>query len=164
MDDPGRTLETAKLRGAIPIGHARVDGRTFDVAVAQVVLHELEGRAGIEEVRRDRMSQTMTAVPTRQPSSIAVTREQLLNPSFAERVATASREQGSRYRATCGEVPFQEPARARKQWALRPHTALHSFHDDPFANEINVVPFQERHLAHAEAVVVNDPEQRRVAR
>lgn len=59
LDDPRRALELFEKRRAVAIGNARVDRGRADALVPEVVLDELERDTGIEQMGRDRVSQSI---------------------------------------------------------------------------------------------------------
>jgi hypothetical protein len=89
LNDPRRALELLEKRESVPVGDPRVDRSRADALVTQVVLDELEGHAGVQEVGGDRVPKPMAGVAAIEAGQIAVAGEQRLDLALAERSRAA---------------------------------------------------------------------------
>ena len=131
--------------------------------MSQVVLDELEGDAGIEQVRGDRVAEPVAGVAAIEAGQVAVADEQRLDLALPER-AVPSVEQGLLGGTLpCSEVAAEQPGRGREERLLGPRPALQALDDYPAPREIHVLAVEKGHLPHAECVVVDQREEGAVA-
>ena len=132
--------------------------------MAQVVLHELERDAGVEQVRRNRMPQAVTGVPAIEPTAIAVACEQGLDLPLLQGTVLPGEQRHLRRSNTAAEVTVEEVCRGAEQRPLRPRAALQSLDDNAFALEVHIAARDECHLSHAQSVEIDQGEQRLISR
>lgn len=127
-----------------------------------MILDELEGDAGVEEVRRNRMAQAVRGVVGVELGTGPVPAEEILDLALPERAGATGEERIDRVALGASEIPVEKLFRGGKERPLGPEAALDAFDDDPVPGEIDVAPAEEPDLAHAEAVVVDQGEKRPV--
>jgi hypothetical protein len=95
MNNPRRSLELLEERRPVAIGDAGVDRRRADALVSEVVLYELERDAGVQEMRSDRVPQSVARVAGRKVRGVAVADEQRLNLALPQGPGAAAEEGSS---------------------------------------------------------------------
>jgi len=120
-----------------------------------MVLDELQGHAGIEQVRGDRVPESMEGVAAVETGQVTIPREERLDLTLAKWPFTSSKEWilGSSLRDR-GVLP-QEHGGHGEERLLGPDPALQAFDHDPAAPEIDVAALKKRHFTDPEAVVVD---------
>lgn len=116
-----------------------VDRCGTNALVAEMVLDELEGNAGIEQVRRDRMAQAMAGVAAVEAGAIAVATEKGLDLALLEWSVSTDKQRAFRVGGGCQMFP-EEFCRHGKERLLRPRPALETPDDDPASHEIDITP------------------------
>lgn len=140
----------------------RVDGGRADVAVAEVVLDELERSSGIEQVRGDRVPQRVGRQAIGQSGGAPVADEARLDLAAPERPVPAREERRVRPAGDPGEVRTQQLERGGEEHLFAPATALQAPHEQAAAVQVDIPTPQEQHLPHAQAVEVHQREERSV--
>ena len=164
LNDPGRVLELAEERLAMAIGNAGVNGRRADGLMAEVILDEFQRDAGLEQVRGNRMTQAVGGVPAIEAGAIAISREQRLDLTLAEWTGASREERRGRDRRSTANVLPEKLRGARKERLHGPGAALEPLDDDSTALEVDILPLKQRDLRDAKAVVINQREERAVAK
>ena len=133
--------------------------------MTQVLLHELERFAGIEQVCGDGVSQAVASGAGRKSSRSGVAREEFLNPSLAERPPAAGEERririGDRRRT---QICLNEGSGARKKRANAPDAALGAPNHDARVDEVYVFASKTRRFRDAQAVEVDERKEGTIAR
>lgn len=127
-----------KERGTVAVGDSRVDRGGADGPVTKVVLDELEGDAGVEEVGRDRVAQGVRGVVGIETRTGSVPAEEVLDLPFPEGSGAAGEQRLLVRRHARGEMVPKKALGGPKERTLGPEAALHALDDDPVAIEINV--------------------------
>ncbi len=162
MDNPLGPLELSEHRRSVVIGDPRVDRGRANRLVTEMVLHKLEGDAGVEKMRGDGVPETVTGEMARQTSSLSIASEQLLDLALAERPPTPRKHWQFRSRLMLVSHYSDQRGRNGEQRPLCPSATLQAFDHNSPTRKIHVAPREERHLADAEAVVVDQREERSV--
>jgi hypothetical protein len=155
-------FQLTKSSDAVTVGDPRVDRRGADGLVAEMVLNELERETGVQEMRGDGMPQRMNREVPRETRQVAVPAEEILNLALLEWPASAAEERGFRVVGWRPEVLDQESGRSDEQGTLRPRAALEASDNDALTFEVNIATLKKRDFPDAQAVVVDQREQRTI--
>lgn len=147
----------------MPGGDSRVDGCRADALVTEVVLDDFEAHAGIKQVRGDGVPQAVAGEIWPEARCIAVAREEGLDASLPQRPTPPGKE-WCVGRSLRGKYAAQERRGGFEEHLLAPSSALRAPDQDPSALKVNVTSREERDLTHPQAVVVDEREEREVAR
>lgn len=164
LHDPRRALELPHHGFAVTVRDAGVDGSRADVAVAEMVLNELERGAGIEQVRGDRMPERVRRQARGEPGRIAVADEARLNLPTLERAVAAREERVAFGARRDREVVTQELRGRSEDDLLAPRAALEAANEQPPALKVDIPTADEEHFSHAQPVVIHEREERPVTR
>ncbi len=146
------------------VGDPGVDGGRADVAVAEVVLDELERGAGVQEMGGDRVPKRVGRQPPGQARLHPVADEAGLDLPALERTE-ATREEGLlRLTRGPGQVGAKQPRSAPEEDLLAPAAALEPPDEQPAPLEVDVATAKEQHLAHPQPMLVHEREERPIAR
>lgn len=103
-----------------------------------MVLDEFERRAGVEEMRRDRVPERVAGVVGGELRAVPVPGEECLNLTLPQCPTPTSEERTLRRALVTAKMTSEEIHRRREERPLAPRTALHALHNDALALEIDV--------------------------
>ncbi len=132
--------------------------------MAQVVLDELEGAAGVEQVGGDRVAQRVACEPPWEIRGVAIPREEGLDLALSERPPPPREERVVVAPVAPGQVPPEWAEDGGEDGALGPGAMLEPADDDSRADEVHVATAQKGHFADAQTVEVGQEKDQSVPR